>query len=190
MDIFESLAPACGVVVAPQGDFQHVATCWSVGPGEWVTVLADEEVVPSANWRLLLAADGTCHPMTDWDIDGVVAGFKSTEAPTTLTVVPEGSPLKKRQALIAFGYPEVIDHPMLNLHRGSLDAERYYPYLCPWLVEGHVGLLGVDICFLAGATFNGMRGGPVVDAVGDVVGIIGKTTGQSSLPLTPFHRLC
>ena len=189
MDTVDILASACGVVVSPEGDFQHLATCWSVGPGEWVTVLADEEVVPRADWRLLVAADGSCHPMTDWEIDGVVAGFRSAEVAHTLKTASEGQ-IRKRQQLTAFGYPEVIDHPMISLHRPSLDAERYFPYLCPWLVEGHVSLLSADMCFLAGATFNGMRGGPVVDANGEVVGIIGKTPGNSALPLTPVHRLC
>ena len=188
-DAIDTLAPACGVIVATDGNFKHVATCWSMAPGEWVTVLADDQAVPSADWRLILAADGSVHEMTEWDIDGVVAGFKAAAAPQTLTIAGEGH-LRKRQTVQAFAYPEVIDHPAIALHRASLDADRYFPYLCPWRLSGHIALLSVETCFLAGATYPGMRGGPVLDADGAVVGILGEAPAAGSLPLTPFWRLC
>ena len=160
-----------------------------MAPGEMGHGLADEQAVPNADWRLILAADGSVHSMEDWDVDGVVAGFKSASAAKTLTIADDGH-LRKRQAVHAFAYPDVIDHPAIALHRASLDEQRYFPYLCPWRVSGHVALLGVETCFLAGATYPGMRGGPVLDVDGAVVGILGAAPAAGSLPLTPFWRLC
>ena len=103
--------------------------------------------------------------------------------------------LNKRDQLSVIGYPSLIDHPVFSLHRGSLDAERYYPYLCPWTLEGHLALFSMDDGFITGQFYHGMQGSPVMNAAQEVVGIVldGTVASPSGArpvpPLTRFRRL-
>ncbi len=185
----ESLSAGCAVIVDPDGPdgFSHVATAWSLAPGEWVTAVAPREPAPS--WRLLLAHSGELATMESWEEDGPLHGFRSVAAPT-LTPAEDGD-LTKRMSLQGFGYACVIDHPAFTLHHRSLSAELYLPYLCPWSIVGHLVLFTPQEGFLAGAQYPGMAGGPVCDSrTGQVVGVLLPADSDPGCPpLTRFHRL-
>lgn len=185
----ELFSAACAVIVDPDGPngFTHIATAWSLAPGEWVTAVAPREPAPS--WRLLLAHSGEQAAMDGWEEDGPLHGFRSALAPA-LRVAEDGS-LTKRMPLQAFGYACVIDHPAFTLHHRSLTADLYLPYLCPWSIAAHLALFTPQEGFLAGAQYPGMAGGPVCDpATGQVVGVLlPGDTDAGSPPLARFHRL-
>ena len=192
MPDLDVVARSCAVIVDPEaeGGFKHLATAWAVGEGEWVTIW-QQDLAPSASARILVAHSGEVAPLADWeqDEDSQVAGFRSAAAAEVLTQAPEGG-LTKRAPLYAVGYPSVIEHPQFNLHRPSLTTELYLPYLCPWAVDGHCCLFTVDEGFLTGRFYHGMQGGPVLNAAGEVVGmLLGGTPDPKELPLTRFLRL-
>lgn len=186
----DDVAPACGVLISidDESGFDHLGTAWSVGPGEWVTVWSDD--APADTVRLLVAATGEHAAIEGWeaDEDTPIVGFRSIAAPTHLRQTDR--PLGKRDELTAVGYPSVIDHPLFQLHRPSLSPERYVPYLCPWMIAGHCCLFTAEAGFLTGRWYAGMRGGPVLDADGGVVGLLADAHADAaSLPLTRFLRL-
>jgi len=186
----DATAPALGIIIdhAGTGGFDHVATAWSVGAGEWVTAWLGEAPDVST-LRLLTAVGGAIEPIVDWEQDGSVVGFRSGEAHSALTVTG-GIELHKRQALVAVGYPAVIDHPIFQISRGSLTAERYLPYLCPWMVDGHLALFSAEEGYLTGRYYPGLRGAPVLSAGGEVVGVVEDGMGERAHPpLTRFARL-
>jgi hypothetical protein len=186
------IASLCGIVctVGPTG-FTHLATAWSVGPGEWVTAWpGDEPETPPTGLKLLLAQTGGVHDLTGWEYDGGMVGMQSVDIGGALPVHDEGAQLHKRDPLCAFGYPDMIDHPTVRLSRAGLTAERYFPYLCPWKVPGHLCLFTKDDGFLTGRFYNGMAGGPVLDAGGRVVGVLlGGDVSPDHPPLARFRRL-
>jgi len=189
MNLLETIAPACGVLVrqAP-GTFEHLGTAWSVGPGEWVTAWNDEEP-PGPEVRLMSVQDATVAPLSGWECENGIAGFTSLAVDTVLTVERDAE-LAKRMTLVAVGYPNMIDHPSFRLHRGSLDPARYLPYLCPWSIAGHVGLFTADDGFLTGRFYQGMAGGPVLDDQRRVVGVLLDGGFAADHPaLTRFRRL-
>jgi hypothetical protein len=189
MNDLEAVAPSCGVLLRiANGTFEHLATAWSLAPGEWVTAWTDEEP-PGADVVLMSVQDGTVAPIADWECDNGLAGFTGPTVATTLTVERDAE-LSKRMRLVAVGYPCLIDHPAFRLHRGSLDAARYLPYLCPWTVTGHVGLFSADDGYLTGRLYPGMAGGPVLDEERRVVGILlDGGFAPDHPPLTRFRRL-
>ncbi len=185
----DAVTAACGIIVSedPERGFQHLATAWSVAPGEWITAW-DAEEPPGSSARLVVAHGGACAPLTDWEEDGPLGGFRSVAAPAVLPSEGEGE-LHKRMELEAVGYPSVIDHPAFRLHRRSLTAERYFPYLCPWRFGGHLALFTRECGHMAGTCYQGMAGGPVFDAQARVVGLLlGGTTAPEAVPLATFHR--
>ena len=189
MHALDTYTAACGILIEQQGpdQFCHLATAWSVAAGEWVTHWQSEKP-PSGDVLLLLARDGRTSSIEQFEQDGAVAGFTSLDSGSYLQVKEDDS-LVKRSALHVVAYPTVIEHPAFNLHRGSLDAERYFPYLCPWYSEGHLALFTVDQGYLAGTYYPGMAGGPVFAADGQVVGLItGGSGGGDTPPLIHFHR--
>lgn len=183
----DRIAAASGILVDPAGgDFVHHATAWSLGDGGWLTVW-DAEAPLGDSLRLLCAVDGSVHAPRAWERDGEVVAFTCDTAAAAL--VPAVEPeLRKRQALTAVGYPSVIDHPAFALARGSIDCERYIPYLCPWRIPGHLALFTRDSGFLTGESHPGMCGGPVVAEDGHVVGILADTPAGTP-PLTRFVRI-
>jgi hypothetical protein len=200
MSEIDTVASLCGVLVSsePEGNFDHRLTAWAVGPGEWVTAWDGEE--PPVDLKLLCARDGALADIGNWELGDGIAGFTSIdlgEALGTALVHEEGNaaltsdhPLHKRDEIWALGYPAMIDHPSFRLHRGSLTPERYYPYLCPWVVQGYLALFGADHGFLAGQFFPGMAGGPVVNHANEVVGVIlDGAGGAEHPPLIRFRRL-
>lgn len=189
MNDLETIAPSCGVLLRlAQGTFAHLATAWTLSPGEWVTAWSPSEP-PGADVVLMSVQDGRVAPIADWECDNGLAGFTSLRLDTTLAVERDAA-LSKRMRLVAIGFPCMIDHPSFNLHRGSLDAERYLPYLCPWIITGHAGEFSAADGFLTGRFFSGMAGGPVLDDEQRVVGILlDGSTACDHPPLTRFRRL-
>ena len=191
MTMLQTIAPSCGVLlgVDAQGRFDHVGTAWCVGPDEWVTAWAGENA--PTNLRLLWANGGAPVELREWECEDGVAGFKATVG-SAVTALPvrRGAELTKREPLWSLGYPSMIDHPAVRLHRGSLDAERYFPYLCPWTIGGHLALFGINDGWVTGRFYEGMAGGPVLDSDGQVVGILLDGQQAPDHPaLTRFRRL-
>jgi hypothetical protein len=187
----QTIAPSCGILIGAdaQGRFDHIGTAWCVGDGEWVTAWAGEDA--PVNVRLLWANGGEPAAVEGWECEGGVAGFTARIAGEVPALkVRRGADLSKREPLMALGYPRMIDHPAVRLHRGSLDAERYFPYLCPWTIGGHLALFTQDDGFLTGRFYDGMAGGPVFDAEGHAVGVLLDGEAAPDHPaLTRFHRL-
>ncbi|MDA3962782.1 MAG: hypothetical protein PF961_18510 [Planctomycetota bacterium] len=188
MTDLDRIAAASAILVDPEGaDFVHHATAWSVGGGGWITSWDPEVPVP-ASLRLLLATEGSVHEIGDWEQDGEIVGFTSSATADIDLILSTSDELHKRQRLTAVGYPSVIDHPAFALSRSSLDCERYFPYLCPWTIEGHLALFSVDAGYLTGGSYRGMRGGPVFAADGSVVGILASGDAGAP-PLSRFLRI-
>ena len=191
MNELHAIASRCGVLLGSdaQGRFEHVGSAWCVGEHEWVTAWASEE--PPVRLHLLATNTGEVTSVESWEWDNGIAGFIATfAAPIAALPVRRGSDLHKRDQLRALGYPSMIDHPAFRLHRGSLDAARYYPYLCPWLVEGHLALFSAEDGYLTGRCYDGMAGGPVLDADGHVVGVLLDGEVAPNHPaLSRFRRL-
>lgn len=190
-EILDPIARSCGVLVGTdaQGRFEHLGTAWCSAPGEWVTAWAGEEG-PGPGVRLLLAQTGEALAIAGWehDDDGI-AGFTAPSLVPALALRTD-KPLAKREPLWALGYPSMIDHPSFRLARGSLDAGRYYPYLCPWAIRGHLSLFASTEGWLTGRAYDGMTGAPVLDAANQVVGIVlGGDPAPEHPPLTRFRRL-
>jgi len=186
-----TIASSCGVLLGTnaEGHFEHVATAWSVGPDEWVTAWSAEE--PPKNLRLIYTNTGAIDAVQEWEWESGIAGFKAHVA-TNVPSLPlrRGKELHKRDGLWALGYPSMIDHPAFSLHRGSLNAERYFPYLCPWVIQGHLALFSANDGYLTGRCYGGMQGGPVLDCDGHVVGVLLDGQASPDHPaLTRFHRL-
>ena len=184
------LVAAFAVLCDPEhsGGFRHFATAWHLGDGDWVSVWTESRPVPSS--MQLISVDGQAiAAVSDCEIEQGVLGFRSQAIAGSLTPAKDYA-LHKRDQLSVVGYPSVIDHPAFSLHRGSLSAERYVPYLCPWVLSGHLALFSADDGFLTGQYFNGMQGAPVVNAHEQVVGIVLDGTSDPSVPpLTRFRRL-
>ena len=191
MDV-DAVVAQCGILVGPDrtGRFTHWTTAWAVGEGEWVTAWPHDEP-PGPDCRLMSAHGGELGALTGWEQDAGIAGFRSLDVGPGLP--PARDPahaLRKRAPLSAVGFPSVIDHPAFRLHRGSLDAERYLPYLCSWVVAGHLALFTADDGFLAGRCYPGMAGGPVLDGRDEVVGLlIEPTPDDGQPPLARFRRV-
>jgi hypothetical protein len=186
-----TIASSCGVLLGQNedGQFEHMATAWSVGPDEWVTAWPADR--PSTDLRLLYTNTGAVDQVQGWEWEDGIAGFRAHVA-ASVPVLPlrRGKDLRKRDHLWALGYPSMIDHPAFRLHRGSLDAERYFPYLCPWVMQGHLALFSANDGYLTGRCYAGMAGGPVLDSDGHVVGVILDGEVAPDHPaLTRFHRL-
>ncbi|MBA2480756.1 MAG: hypothetical protein H0V44_08845 [Planctomycetes bacterium] len=186
------LAPildACGILVGTgaDGQFSHLGTAWALGDGDWVAAWSAEE--PPVDARLLRTCDGAVCEVTAWECEDGVAGFTSAPGPSALALAT-GRSLHKRDPLRALGYPSMIDHPAFRLHHGSLDPQRYVPYVCPWVLEGHLALFSSQDGWLVGRFYAGMAGGPVIDQAGDVVGVlIDGSDSDHHPPLARFRRL-
>ena len=185
-----SLVPAFAVLCDPEhrSGFKHFATAWHLGDGDWVSVWTEDRDVPSS--LQLISVDGRdVAAISDCELEQGVLGFKSFQAPSAL-VPAKDYELHKRDALSVIGYPSVIDHPAFSLHRGSLSAERYVPYLCPWTLDSHLALFSADDGYITGQYYRGMQGAPVLNLHQQVVGIILDGTMEPSVPpLTRFRRL-
>ena len=189
-DFLDPVARSCGVLVGSdaQGRFEHLATAWCSAPGEWITAWASEDA-PAADVRLILAQTGEALPITGWEADDGIAGFTAATTTPPLIIRSEGV-LGKRDTLWALGYPSMIDHPSFRLARGSLDADRYYPYLCPWAIRGHLSLFSSSEGWLTGRCYDGMAGAPVLDGTNQVVGVaFAGEPAPDHPPLTRFRRL-
>jgi hypothetical protein len=189
MDDIGRVMDACGIIVGTgiDGAFAHFGTAWSLGGGDWVAAWPDE--VPPRDPRLLCLADGAAHDITGWECEDGVAGFASLAAVGSLALAKDAV-LHKRDPLSALGFPSVVDHPAFRLHHGSLDAERYLPYVCPWVIAGHLALFSSQDGWIAGQFYPGMAGGPVLDPAGAVVGLLlDGAGGGGHPPLTRFRRL-
>lgn len=189
MHDLQPIAPSCAVLLGSdaQGRFDHLATAWCVGPREWVAAWAGEEP-PAGPLRLLSVTDGAVAEVAGWEQDDGLAGFTAAlDARPLATATTE---LHKRVPLWALGWPSTIDHPAFRLSRGSLDPQRYFPYLCPWTVSGHCALFSASDGWLTGRCYPGMAGGPVLDAAGAVVGVLlGSEPSPDHPPLARFQRL-
>ncbi len=191
MNDLHAIASRCGVLLGSdaQGRFEHIGTAWCVGEHEWVTAWASEE--PPLRLQVLATNTGEIADIEAWEWEAGIAGFVA-HLPTPIAALPvrRGSDLRKRDQLRALGYPSMIDHPAFRLHRGSLDGARYYPYLCPWLIEGHLALFSATDGYLTGRCYEGMAGGPVIDVDGHVVGVLLDGQAAPDHPaLSRFHRL-
>ncbi len=189
MHDLSTIAPSCGVLLGTdaQGRFEHVATAWCVGRDEWVTAWAGEE--PPVHLRLL-AADGAAEvDVSGWEQEGGIAGFTAKAGDIPALPVHRGKELHKRDRLQMVGYPSMIDHPAFRLHRGSLNGERYLPYLCPWTIHGHLALFSADDGWLTGRCYEGMGGGPVLDDEGVVGVLLDGVPSPEHPPLARFRRL-
>ncbi len=192
MHDLRTIAPSCGVLIGRDDEdrFAHLATAWAVGEGEWVSAWPTEEAPRDVH--LQWCNGGSAVALTAWEWDNGIAGFTATVAgssPRPLAV-QRRKELHKRDRLWALGYPSMIDHPAFRLHRGSLDAERYFPYLCPWTLQSHLAVFTADDGFIGGRYYAGMAGGPVLDEAGDVVGVILDGVAAPDHPaLTRFRRL-
>ena len=191
MHDLSTIASSCGVLLGldAQGHFEHLATAWSVGPDEWVTAWPSDK--PPTDVSLIYTNTGAIDAVQDWEWENGIAGFRAHVA-NSIPALPlrRGKELHKRDGLWALGYPSMIDHPAFRLHRGSLDAERYFPYLCPWVMQGHLALFSANDGYLTGRCYGGMAGGPVLDLDGHVVGVLLDGQAAPEHPaLTRFHRL-
>lgn len=189
MNNLEVIAPSCGVLLRfNRSSFEHLGTAWTIAPGEWVTAWTSPEA-PDSDVMLMSVDDGTVAPLSNWECEDGLAGFTSMTRPTHLTVDRDAE-LGKRVRLVAMGYPCLIDHPAFMLHRGSLDPARYLPYLCPWMMNGHVGLFSADNGYITGRLYPGMAGGPVLNEQHHVVGVLlDGGYAPDHPPLTRFRRL-
>jgi hypothetical protein len=188
MHDIDAIARACGVLVRTTGTFRHLATCWQVAPGEWVTAWSEEDP-PGDDVRFIMAEGGAVAPVTGWECDGGIAGFTAPAAERCLSIAKDHT-LAKRDRLWCLGYPSVIDHPAFLLHRGSLDPQRYFPYLCPWTLNGHCCLFDAGHGWITGRFYRGMAGSPVLDEQGQVIGILeGGEPAPEHPPLARFLRL-
>lgn len=188
----DDVTAACGIIIDPQSStgFRQLGTAWQVAPGEWLTAWLEEDP-PPASCQLLAAHSGAVSTISSWEQEGGIAGFRADAIPASLEIGGDGDDLSKRQTLIAVGYPSVIAHPAFAIHRGSLDAERYHPYLCPWIIEGHLALYTKDQGWLAGVAYHGMVGSPVLNERGKVVGLLSEVSDPdpSLVPLASFKRI-
>jgi hypothetical protein len=133
---------------------------------------------------------GVVTDIADWEWDNGLAGFTANIPDVSPLPMRRGSEIHKRDRLWALGYPSMIDHPAFRLHRGSLDGERYFPYLCPWTINGHLALFSADDGYLTGRCYDGMAGGPVLDDTGHVVGVLLDGVAAPDHPaLSRFRRL-
>ena len=127
-----TIASSCGVLLGTdaQGRFEHIATAWSVGSDEWVTAWSSPEpsAQPPQDLRLLYTNTGAIDTVQNWEWEDGIAGFTAHVA-ANVPALPlrRGKELHKRDGLWTLGYPSMIDHPVFRLHRGSLDADRYFP---------------------------------------------------------------
>lgn len=186
------IASCCGVVFSrTAAGIVHHATAWSVGPGEWVTAWSgDEPDEAPTGLSLILARDGSVHPLSGWEYDAGVVGLRGPDIADTLPVHDDGAVLHKRDRLFALAYPDIIDHPTIRLARRELTPELWFPYLCPWTIQGHVCLFTSSTGFLTGRFYPGMAGGPVLDAAGKVIGVLlGGDASPDHPPLARFSRL-
>lgn len=168
------------------GGFEHLATAWSVADGEWVT---STSLAFDPDWRLMSVLDGSCAAVEEPEREGQVLGLRSSLSAGRHLELATGEELAKRRPCLAFGYPDVIDHPAINLHRGSLDPERYLPYLCSWRIDGHCTCFGREDGFLAGRAYPGMNGGPVCGADGRVLGLLAEPgPDPGDPPMAAFVR--
>ena len=183
------IAPSCGVLLGQdaQGRFEHVATAWCVETNEWVTAWAGEE--PPKRLQLLSADGVRAGEIGNWELDHGIAGFTAATPGINPLPVHRDQTLRKRDRLWALGYPSMIDHPAFRLHRGSLDPERYLPYLCPWTLSGHLALFSADDGYLTGRCYDGMGGGPVFDDTGVVGVLLDGIPAPDHPPLARFRRL-
>ena len=60
----------------------------------------------------------------------------------------------------------------MRLSRTALTPDLYFPYLCPWTIQGHLSLFTAREGYLTGRCYPGMAGGPVMDGDGKVVGVL------------------
>lgn len=185
----------CGIIIGSDaaGRFTHLATACAIGAGEWVTAW-DAEEPPAEKLELLCARDGSVADITGWEVGDGIAGFLSKDLGGSLEVASPTAfaehPLHKREPLWAVGFPNMIDHPSFRLAHGSLTPDRYFPYLCPWIIEGFLSLFTEYDGFLSGQYFSGMAGGPVLNADNEIVGILlGGEPGREHPPLAKFKRL-
>lgn len=185
----DRIVDACGVLVGrgADGQFAHLATCWSLGGGDWVT--GWDAPQPPVEPRLLRAIDGVALPIAAWECADGIAGFTAEPASVSLAAASDAT-LRKRDRLRAIGFPSMVDHPAFRLSHHSLDPERYVPYLCPWTVEGPLVLFSSRDGWLPGRMYAGMAGGPVLAADGSVVGILADGAGDGDQPpLARFRRI-
>ncbi len=197
-----TIASSCGVVLNTDanGRFSHVSTAWCIGADEWITTWPDDQAAagapatntqePPENLVLMYTNTGAVDLISEWECADGIAAFRAHVA-GSVPALPlcRGKELHKRDGLWALGYPSMIDHPAFRLHRGSLNAERYFPYLCPWVIQGHLALFSVADGYLTGRCYAGMAGGPVLDADGQVVGVLLDGQAAPDHPaLSRFHR--
>ncbi len=185
-----SVADAFGVLCDPKhhAGFKHVATAWHLGDGDWVSAYTPKSNLPES-LVLLVVTTGEIQEVSECETQEEVLGFHSYRAPAKLNVAKEVE-LFKRDPISVISYPSVIDHPAFSLHRGSLSADRYYPYLCPWTLDGHLSLFSAEDGYITGKFYYGMQGAPVFNNKREVVGIVldGVDDGRAP-PLTRFRRL-
>ena len=188
----DSVSAACGIIVDPASEsgFRHLGTAWQVAAGEWLTAW-NHDAPPTGQCQLIHAHSGLIAPVLNWEQDLGLAGFRSEATEQILPIIPENETLHKRETLIAVGYPSVIAHPAFAIHRGSLNSERYHPYLCPWIIEGHLALYTKDHGWMAGNGYHGMIGGPVLNGQGKVVGLLSELSSNDPTipPLSAFKRV-
>lgn len=183
------LAPACAVLVGRDsaGRFAHLGTAWCMGAGEWVSAWTGED--PPDEAILISVQDGRTAVVQGWELADGLAGF-TADVSAPILPTRRDAPLTKRDRLHALGFPDIIDHPALALARGSLDVGRYFPYLCPWVIQGHLALFSGQEGWLTGRCYPGMEGGPVIDEHGLVVGVLAHSpVSPDHPPLARFHRL-
>ena len=183
------IVPALGVMIREaEHGFEHLATCWHLGDGGWVSALTPGAVLPE-DARIVTVADGACYSLESVEErDGVLGIQASGAAVGDLSL--SSQELGKRAVVSVVAYPEVIDHPLLQLSRRSLTATDYVPFLCPWSTEGHIALFSADDGFVTGSWYAGMNGAPVLDSAGAVLGVaINGSTDANHPPLIQFRRL-
>ena len=135
----DSITSACGIIINPRSaeGFRHLATAWQLASGEWLCAWQEDEQDPT-DLQLIHAHSGKVCAISHWEQDSGLAGFRSDAVEQSLSISDENTTLSKREPLLAVGYPSVISHPAFSIHRGSLSGELYHPYLCPWIIEGHL----------------------------------------------------
>ena len=189
MNELTTIVKACGVLVGlgADGAFAHLGTAWSLGNGDWVT--AWSAASPPRNPQLIRTGDGRSCVVADWECEDGVAGFTSEPAEVSLAIAATDQ-LHKRDSLWALGFPSLIDHPAFALSHGSLDSQRYTPYLCPWVIEGTLVVFSSQDGWMPGRLHAGMGGGPVLASDGTVVGVLLDGAGTAEqVPLSRFRRL-